>query len=160
MKRSRPNLATSIPDFRWQVDHYAWFNKFEITPEGLTRRIELTPTKTFRQGDLVSSKRPWPWHHWQLEAPSLELDTPGMNRHGKAGLIELVSKLYERIAVVRSVCPQGELHFETIISTDSACPSLGLDYETSRRIVELGATWSATIWPTSFEDDDKEAEAG
>jgi hypothetical protein len=143
-----------MPDYRWQVDHYVSIDKFEITPEELTRRLEITPTEAFRKGDRRSSKRTWQWNVWRLEAPSLDSDTAGMNQHGMAGLIELVSKLHERLTVVRSVCPPGELHFTTIIMTDSDCPSLGLDYETSRRVVELGATWSATIWPISFEDDE------
>jgi hypothetical protein len=144
----------SIPDFRFQVDHDVTILKFDVSPEEVTRRLGLIPTKTFRAGDALSHIRKWQWDGWVLEAPSLDVDTEGMNRDGFSGLDELVAKLHSRLEIVQSLCPPGEISFMTIIATDHTCPSVGLTSQTNRLIVELCATWHATIWPTSFDDSD------
>jgi len=148
------DAPSSIPDFHFQVDHDVTILKFDVSPEEVTRRLGLTPTKTFRAGDALSHKRKWQWNGWVLEAPPLDVDIAGMNCDGFSGLDELVAKLHDRLEIVQSLCPPGEISFTTIIATDHTCPSVGLNFQTNRLIVELGATWHATIWPMSFDDDD------
>lgn len=142
-----------MPDFRFVVDHYVSIDKFLIAPEELTQRLGLTPTSTHCVGDRLSTRRNWISNGWELEAQSLDVDTAGMSQHGWEGMVDLVKTLHERLDVVHAICPPGEVSFKTIIRTDHACPTVGLELETSQRIVELGATWYATIWPTTFDDE-------
>lgn len=147
-----------MPGFRFEIDHDVTILKFDVSPEEVTRRLGLTPTKTFRAGDALSHKRKWQWNGWRLEVSSLDVDTAGMNRDGFSGLDKLVAQLHNRLEIVQSLCPPGEISFTTIIATDHTCPSVGLDSETNRLIVELGATWHATIWLTSFDENGEDEE--
>lgn len=69
-----------------------------------------------------------------------------MNTLANKDLDALVARFYKRRAVLLKLLPPGELSFVTIISTDSINPCFGPSLETSRRIVELRATWAVSIW--------------
>jgi len=140
-------------------------------PQDITNKLGIIPNSTTKKGDLLKTNKPCEFSFWYFNTEEqIEYDDVDQYRYKLGPLSEyglevqmkkIIDLLKPKKDILISLMEKYKLRYifeGIVVANNGYCPSISLDVETMKFMVEINAEFDVDLYanPYEIEDDDDE----